>query len=201
MPKFTVVVPARHEQHVIARCLDSLKRQSFKDFECICVIEDLDTVNAARECIADDRRFNVIYGTDEASFMPGNASTSRNIAIDRASGEFVVFADADDWLEDNALQVLQEAIAAHPDEQLVQFSLKRLNAKQEASIIQSCSGVHKIEDKDFFSCLLTHTASKAVKRSLIDENGIRFCTKTSRSEDKLFWLQAALAAKSYIGLS
>ena len=95
--KISVVVPfygnsenqAMHE--MLARCLDSIKNQTFKDYELI----------VSRE------------GTD--------LSSSRNWGIEHAHGEYLMFVDADDYISEDLFTVLADAIKEHPEADIIEF--------------------------------------------------------------------------------
>ena len=113
-----------------------------------------------------------------------------------------MFVDADDWLMDNMLEKINEAIEHSPDVQLVQFNLKTLLANGQTRAI-GCpeDKTFNIHDNGYFSNLVVHTQSKAVKLKLLNDNRIRFYEKIDWQEDKLFWLQTALAAERYVNIA
>jgi len=98
----TVVVPSYNSEKVIGQCLDSILAQTFQDFEII-VVDDGSTdgtVETANEYAKKDRRIKVVPKEHE------NAGVSRNVGLDMAEGEYIVFWDSDDFFEPNALELL-----------------------------------------------------------------------------------------------
>lgn len=99
-PMLSVIVPVYNAGSFLSRCLDSLLRQTYPHLEIICVNDGSTDASAVilDEYAAKDSRVKVIH--------QGNAgvSVARNQGLDVASGEFVTFVDADDWLEADAYE-------------------------------------------------------------------------------------------------
>ena len=91
-PMVSVIVPVYNRQNTIARALNSIKQQSFADFEVI-IIDDGSTDNS-QQVIApylQDRRFHYVRQANS-----GKPSLARNAAVKRARGEWLAFLDSDD---------------------------------------------------------------------------------------------------------
>ena len=109
--KISVIIPTYKPQSYIWECLDSLCSQTFpkSDFEVILVLngckEPYD--GQIREYMSNhpDVQWNFIQ-TDE-----GGVSNARNIALDVAKGEYVVFIDDDDKISEPFLQRMLDAVA------------------------------------------------------------------------------------------
>ena len=102
MPKFSVIIPAYNVEKYIARCLDSVYNQTFKDFECIVVADSCtdNTATIARE-----------YGARLFETNVRNDGLSRNIGLDNSTGEWVLFIDSDDyWLHEYVFELLANRI-------------------------------------------------------------------------------------------
>jgi glycosyltransferase involved in cell wall biosynthesis len=91
--KVSVIVPVFNKRHYILRCLDSIARQTFRDWEAI-VVDDGSTDGGGDVAASyPDGRFRLIR---QVNAGPGAA---RNRALAEAGGEYVAFLDADDlWL-------------------------------------------------------------------------------------------------------
>lgn len=104
MPKFSVIVPVYNSQATLERCLDSLQKQGYSDFQVLMV------ENGSRDASADicarfssvDSRFHLI--SLETNCGPSGA---RNAGLDRAAGEIIAFVDSDDFVESTYLQDLE----------------------------------------------------------------------------------------------
>lgn len=86
--KFSIIVPAHNASKTLRKTLDSVKCQTFRDYELI-VVCDACTDNTKQIALEyTDKVFEVEYH---------RSSASRNLALDHAVGEWVLFLDADDW--------------------------------------------------------------------------------------------------------
>lgn len=102
--KVSVIIPVYNAEKYLRQCLDSVVNQSLREIEIICV--DDGSTDGSREILAEyaaDGRLAVL--TQENS-GPGVA---RNKGLDHASGEYVMFLDADDWFELDMLEKLVQS--------------------------------------------------------------------------------------------
>ena len=109
-PEITVIIPSYNVEEYIGECLESLKKQTFTDFEVLCVDDGSDdrTVDIIKEYAVSDPRFQYV-GMDHC----GKAGLMRNEGIKRAKGEYLLFLNNDveiiteSWLEE-MLQLCQQ---------------------------------------------------------------------------------------------
>lgn len=103
----TVVLPCCNAGRYLRECLDSLREQSCRDFEVVCVDDGSTDGSEAilDECAGRDARFVVIHQEN------AGAAAARNAGIARARGEYIGFVDADDTLERDWLEKAAAAIA------------------------------------------------------------------------------------------
>ncbi len=102
--KFSVIIPAFNAETVIEESINSVKKQQYSNYEII-VVDDYST----------DKTFNVISSIEgiKVCKSPYNMKDggARNIGIDNATGEYIIFLDADDYLVDeNVLRNLNNII-------------------------------------------------------------------------------------------
>lgn len=105
--KLSLVIPCYNAGKYLAECLDSIRRQAYKDWECICV-DDGSTDDSGRILdyyAALDGRFLVVHTDNEGV----SAARNRGIALTR--GDYVGFVDADDTIDDGWLQGVVDAIS------------------------------------------------------------------------------------------
>ena len=99
MPKVSFIVPVYNAGKYLHRCIDSLMQQSFTDFE-VLLVDDGSSDDSGKICndyAAKDERVKVFRKVN------GGVSSARNLGLDNASGEYISFVDADDYLETNAM--------------------------------------------------------------------------------------------------
>ena len=91
-PLVSVIMPARNEEKNIGVAIDSIRNQSYKNWELV-VVDDYSTDNTGAVVQSfGDRRITLITKTHE---LPGEA-TARNVATEFAGGEYITYQDADD---------------------------------------------------------------------------------------------------------
>ncbi|MEW6221727.1 MAG: glycosyltransferase [Candidatus Hadarchaeota archaeon] len=100
MMRISVIVPTFNEGKTISRCLESIKNQTFKDYELVVVdghSKD-NTVEVAK-----------MY-TNKIIFDEGKGATAaRNLAVRKVNSEIVVFVDGDTTVPPNYLEVVDKA--------------------------------------------------------------------------------------------
>ena len=94
-PKISVIVPIYKVEPYLRRCLDSIVNQTYRNLEII-LVDDGSPDNCGNICdeyAQKDLRIEVIHKEN------GGLSSARNIAIDKANGDYLAFVDSDDWLD------------------------------------------------------------------------------------------------------
>lgn len=117
--KFSVIIPVYNVEAYLRDCLDSLLNQTCADWEAICVNDGSTDGSAAilEKYVNLDSRFKVVTQPN------GGLSAARNAGISAAKGEYVLFLDSDDWLEENALETLAKNLDG---EDMLCFSGRRV---------------------------------------------------------------------------
>lgn len=115
---FSIIIPVYNVEKYLPECLDSVLKQSFQDWEAICVDDESsdNSPTILKEYAAKDARIRV--------FRQDNAGTAaaRNTGLKEAKGDYIFFLDSDDWIEVNALQTLADRVNG---EDIICFSGKR----------------------------------------------------------------------------
>ena len=90
----SVIVPVYNVERYLARCIDSILQQSYRNLELILVDDGASDSSGAicDEYAQKDPRVNVIHKEN------GGLSSARNAGLDAAKGEFISFVDSDDWI-------------------------------------------------------------------------------------------------------
>lgn len=102
----SIVVPIYNVEKYLRQCLDSILNQTYQNFECL-LINDGSPDNSAdicREYVEKDSRFKYFEKEN------GGLSDARNYGIRQSKGSYITFVDSDDWLENDALQLLYDAL-------------------------------------------------------------------------------------------
>lgn len=101
----SVILPIYNAERYLERCLKSICQQTLREIE-IVAINDGSTDNSMRilkSFAEEDSRIVII---DQPN---GGVSKARNVGIDKASGKYIAFVDADDWIQSNMVEALYNA--------------------------------------------------------------------------------------------
>lgn len=103
-PQFSIIVPVYGTEKYITKCLDSIRNQSFDDFEVI-IVNDGSPDNSQQiidNFVKKDSRFKSFHKKN------GGLSDARNFGVTKASGEYIVFVDSDDYISQDLLARIHE---------------------------------------------------------------------------------------------
>lgn len=98
----SVIIPVYNVEQYLKKCLDSVLAQSIKNYEII-LVDDGSTDSSGYICdqyASTDDRITVIHKHN------GGLSDARNIGYEASVGDYIFFLDSDDWIEQNALEML-----------------------------------------------------------------------------------------------
>lgn len=199
MTKISVIVPVYNTQDYLRECIDSVLNQSLTDFELIC-IDDGSTDNSL-EILNDygreDERIKII------SQQNRGLGASRNVGLDIAQGEYVLFLDSDDYLSLDALESLY-GTAVNQNLDLTMFKIKNFNTKtgrQSRSEYFDMTFLREMVHDDVFDWrdvksrifdISVTATSKLFRRELISDiefpEGLLF-------EDNLFFIKVIFKAR------
>mgnify|MGYP000848406848 FL=1 len=100
--KISIVMPFNKGLHFLGDALESLKEQTYKDFEVLLICDHIEEdINPLLKQYEDDIYIRVFHLKDKTG-----VAAARNMGLSNAEGEFIYFLDSDDYLEANALELL-----------------------------------------------------------------------------------------------
>lgn len=102
MSKVSIIMPVYNAERYLREAIESVLRQTYANFELLLINDRSSDESGAicREYRERDPRI-VLLENDTETHGPG---PTRNIGLDHATGEYIYFMDADDWIEDQLLQ-------------------------------------------------------------------------------------------------
>lgn len=183
----SIVVPVYNCIHTLERCIRAICAQTVKDWE-ILLIDDGSTDGSERLCdrfAAEDARIHVFHKPN------GGVSSARNLGLDRAKGDYVMFCDSDDWAEPEWCERLSLAAEETPGYQPICNYYRSTSGQETVNRKEHCEtvGAH-IAKADFFSLnryeLLSIPWNKIYIRSVLEAHHIRFQPRLSLGEDLVF---------------
>lgn len=191
--KVSIIVPVYNCEPYIEKCVNSILAQTEPDFQLI-LVDDGSKDGSGRICddyAAIDKRVLVIHQEN------AGVSAARNAGLEAATGEYIGFVDADDFILPNMLEVLLRHIDAA---NICMFDLITIwdSGKNEPDTIDLLGKSQTLRKSDFSPHLLRMMAGSACRCLYRAEllSDIRFPAGLKLSEDRLFNLQAMGKADS-----
>ena len=178
-PAISVIVAVYKAESYLQKCLDSLRAQTFQDFE-VLLVDDGSPDHSGAICdeyAATDSRFRVFHKEN------GGVSSARQCGIDHARGEYTIHADPDDWVEPDMLaQLYAKAKAEDADMVICDYYVDaRGNSRR---IVQRPSALdHETVLRELFQQLHGSCWNKLVKRACYSEYRVAFPLELSFCED------------------
>lgn len=210
---FSIIIPCYNVEKYVEHCVEKLQWQSYRDMEII-LIDDGSTDDTFALCQKMEQIYGNVavithnYERQEATRNRGLEAT-RNRGLEAASGEWIYFLDADDELQDNALQKVKESFECDPEIDMVLTGLAFIyeDARPERPVLARLpAGVYSAADIarsaldripwSVMSCV----GSKVYRREFIERNNMRFDIQYKFNEDGAFAIQAFWKARKIMYL-
>lgn len=184
-PKISIIIPIYNAEHSLPKMLNSILKQTFCDFE-VLLINDGSTDSSGTICnnyTSEDKRFKVIHKKN------AGVSAARQTGLENAQGEYIIHADADDWIEPTMLEELyNKAIKENADVVICDFYTNNGNiekyVKQQPNGLDHISILHGLFQQLHGSCW-----NKLVSRICYNKYSIKFTAGINHCEDLLTWIQ------------
>lgn len=196
-PKLSIVIGTHNHAHFLPDCLQSVRQQSYQDFEVIVVDNGStdDTRKVVEELAWDKLRYHYQQNT-------GSIAGSRNTGIRLAKGDYVAFLDSDDLWYNNKLKKTMDVLEDHPEIDLLTHDLY---IRRDGLI----KGIGKVgpAHKNMFKRLLFYEncvagSATTVKRSvLLEVEGFDERKEFVNAEDYETWLKVAYLNKKFFFLN
>lgn len=166
MPKFSIIIPVYNVEDYIKKCLDSVFFQTEKDFEVIVVNDG--TKDNSMDIV---KNYNVKVIEQENKGL----SAARNRGVQVATGEYIIFLDSDDYIEEKLLEEINKSLKNNPD--LVRFQIKEVYPDREIEYKEN-SFTGLTGEEAFKKMVEYHFVENAwcyaIKRKYYLESGFKF---------------------------
>ncbi|PLS28807.1 glycosyltransferase family 2 protein [Bifidobacterium parmae] len=199
-PLVSVIIPAYNAQEYVAECVTSVTKQTLKDIEII-VVDDGST-DRTREIVTSiaeqDGRVTLLTQSNQY------AGVARNNGMDHATGKYLYFLDADDFIEPNALETMASIAertgvdivvarsnshdAETHEESLIDYTIKDVPTEQ---VLQNAEYAGTT-----FQSFIGWPWDKLFRASFVREQGLRF--QALRTTNDAFFTFVALAVAESI---
>lgn len=200
--KISVVIPVYNTAKYIEECLDSLYVQEYKNVEYL-LIDDGSTDESLNICMSyaqRDERFVVVHKEN------GGPSSARNLAISMAKGEYISFVDSDDSVVENAYATIDKRLRENGNPDILIFGAN-LFPKNAPDNLRHMVSPRRVTFDSFSPEILYEEVGsrpflwlQVIKKSLIEEQGIKMDEEMNLGEDQLFQIALFPFAKkiSYV---
>lgn len=194
----SIIIPVYNSEKYISRCLDSLINQTYKNIE-IVIVNDGSNDNSL-DIISKyiDKRIKIYYQENQGP------SIARNTGIEKSTGKYIMFVDADDYIDIDMVRCMTE------------------NINNESNIIVMCDNSEiwedRIDERKLFidynkrlckEYVITEIATgkaglvcgKLFSRNIVGDYNIRFDKNISMCEDQIFFLNIVKHCNKFIHVS
>lgn len=183
MPKISIITPVYNVEKYLDKCLKSILVQTFTDFEVICINDG--STDRSFEILNNYKEDNRVKIIDSENHGVGYA---RNLGLDIATGEYMVFIDSDDYVNERFLEKLLDNVN-NTDSDMVCCG-RRLDTQGKITTWLPTKKISYNPIKDIYKftkyrCIL----QKLFKTDIIKKNNIRFDTTLHLGEDTLFLIE------------
>ncbi|WP_419725267.1 glycosyltransferase family 2 protein [Terrisporobacter petrolearius] len=191
--KISVIMPVYNKIRYIEKSVNSILNQTYKNFELI-IVDDGSSDGSESICdkfAFQDSRVRVFH------IENSGVSNARNIGIENAIGEYFQFIDSDDYVDSNMLNdLLQIIIDYNPD--IIISGVKKIDdiCHEIMEILPPLSALKNKQDlMENFAEVQRNTgiygcvSNKMIKKSIVDDNNLRFDTNIWLAEDLDFYLE------------
>lgn len=168
--RFSIIIPVYNVEPYLAECVNSVLQQDCENFEII-MVDDGSTDKSGVICdefAEKNKKIRVIHKKN------GGLSDARNVGLNEANGEYVIFLDSDDyWINTSFLtSVEQEIIKSQPDIVIYGYQKKYCGRKNKDYIpyVRVNSVIQLVKNNEFNICAW----DKVIKKQILLENAITF---------------------------
>ncbi len=204
MPEISVIIPCYNISDYIEECLDSFRKQTYTDFEIICVDDGStdDTAEIIEAYVKKDSRISLIRQSNQY------AGVARNNGMKYAGGEYLLFFDGDDFCEQDMLKQMVTSARRHRSDIVVCDIRSYDNATCEyidavgylrTSYVREFEEQGTVSYRDIPDYILNFAFSgpqnKLYKKEFIEREGLFFQDSKRDNDEYFVCLSMALAER------
>lgn len=203
----SIIIPVYNVEEFLPKCMDSVLKQTYRDFE-VLLIDDGSTDGSAAICDEYAQQYDCckVFHRQNAG-----VAASRNFALSKAKGKYIVFLDSDDYIEK---EMLAKVYAKMELEQydICSFSARRVDEAGKhlydiyfVNVIGSLYFNEESRDMFLWQKFLQYQTGweccfHVFRRDIIETNQIRFDEKLRYAEDLVFTFEYMFYVESWIKL-
>lgn len=176
MTEFSIIVPVYQAHQYLERLITSILAQSYDKYELL-LVDDGSSDGSEKICDKFSTKYKQIKTIHKEN---GGVSSARNCGIENAKGNYIIFLDADDYIDRDFLVDASKTIEKHQADIFV-YGYYAESEKMLREFLPSLSGVYDnaifsemiptfIQDEAFNSVW-----NKVFSARIINDNNLRFC--------------------------
>lgn len=194
MEKISVIMPIYNCEKYLKRSIESVLNQTYKKLELI-LINDGSTDNSLKVCREYERKDDRVRVIDKEN---GGVSSSRNAGLKIATGEYVTFVDADDWIEPCMYEIMLKQFEEKNVEFVIcDYSKEYIDGEKE-QIHNNTIGCYDVDyflNRIYRKVDITFNVWNSIfKKERV--NSVKFDETIGMAEDNLYVLEALMYCKS-----
>ncbi|MFS0612100.1 glycosyltransferase family 2 protein [Lederbergia ruris] len=193
----TVITPVYNGEKFLKKSIESVMKQTlgFKNIEYI-LIDDCST-DRSKEILLDFAKQHENMTVVSLDCHSGSPGRPRNIGMELASSPYIMFLDADDWLDPNGLQVLYEILEETGDPYVVGRTIKVDNGGTKVVGEHQCCKERRSVSPFSIPHIFHHLGPTArmMRASLLKERQIQF-PEMKFAEDKQFFIDVLTSCQT-----
>lgn len=169
--KISIIIPCHNRYDIFEYCLPYLERQTEKDFEVI-IIDDCSENQLFQDLCSYQKKsmLDIKLFRNDTNKGPG---ITRNIGIEKAQGDYIMFIDSDDYIVENAISSLSKCISdTSPD--CIYYDFVKINNGKNRVYHSYHKNVNKISQTEAMLYANHSTWCKVVKRIIAQRNDVSF---------------------------
>lgn len=183
MKKISFIIPVKNGEQYIRRCLNSILMQKYDSYEILII--DNGSVDGTRDIVLKEYNYENVeyYYLDKAG-----VSIARNYGLRKANGDYIIFIDVDDFIEDNTLEILSKYI--EQDYDVIKFNYYLIKEKKYSKILFDTTTTFDEKNMNvlfeimYSSFKFNQLWGQAIRRECL--NNLFFDEKLKMAEDYLF---------------
>ena len=180
--KISVIVPIYNTEKYLKQCLDSLARQKHSNYEVI-LVDDCSADGSAAAAAEYTKKFPHIFHLIRNDSRQ-EAAGARNTGMKAASGEWLAFADSDDWVTEDYLSSMFET-AVKDEADIVMSSIYYYYSDSKIKLFSPFQNLTtQSSQKEKVALVKPYQVTRLFRRSLVTESGLEFPTNVWRASEQ-----------------
>lgn len=190
-PIISIIIPIYNTEKYVCRCIDSIIAQTYTLWQLILVDDGSNdkSLDICQKYATLDSRIQVIHQRN------AGAGAARNTGLNKATGDYVVFIDSDDYIDKDYFKLL----STHTED-IIFIDVEAVNENGMVLRKEYLSAYKKMKKDDFMRAQMTGKINwggvrKVVKREILDQNNIRY-SNHKVGEEALFTYSSVFHSKT-----